>query len=263
VPPPGTSDQIQELNLTGTGVSTMQLRKILRIKKKEGWIPKGYARKILPTQGVSYPRSGHGIILKIARRYFGEAIVYCDTNNVENCGCESVPCINPKRTFAKNHDFGLLRSGGVPIIPSERYFIQFRNPVRSIASDFYIFRTNALLNRRKSEWRRFALNSVNYWNSFVDKWVLNFPRDATSPFNCSYESLLSDPGGRTREVLSFLSENPLEDDEVSRILKIIPIVNKDSLSKFCYYDEGFFREIEARTSGRMAKLGLPSFNEGY
>jgi hypothetical protein len=241
----------------------MQLGRILQVWKKKDFIPQGYARKIRPTQGVSYPRSGHGIVFRIARRYFGEAFVYCDTNNVDHCGCESVPCINPKRTFAKNHDFSLRSSGGVPVIPSERYLIQFRNPVRAIASDYYIFRSEKLLNRRKSEWRRFALDSINYWNRFVDKWILKFPPEAALPFYCSYESLLSDPHVRIREILSFLGEDPLEDDEISRILKIIPIVNKDSISKFRYYDKGFFREIEARTAGRLERLRLPSFDEGY
>ena len=80
--------------------------------------------KMKPTQGVSFPRSGHAPVYQVARRYFGDAFVYCDTNDTEQCGCEHVPCVNPNRTFSKNHDFGLRRFSGVPIIPSEHYFIQ-------------------------------------------------------------------------------------------------------------------------------------------
>jgi len=232
-------------------------------KRKETWVPAGYSRRIQPTQGVSYPRSGHGMIYLIARRYFGEAFIYCDTNNEDQCGCESVPCINPERTFSKNHDFGLKRSVGVPIIPTERYFIQFRNPVRSIASNYYIYRRTSLMMRKRTEWQQFAIRSINYWNRFVDKWVLNFPTDAEPPFYCSYESLLSDPDVRIREVLSYLSVDPLDDEAISQILTILPIATRKKLSDFRFYDEGFLREIETRAGGRMARLGLPSFNEGH
>jgi len=258
----GTGFHIRKPNLTGIGGSTMLLERFLR-RKKKFWQPRGYARKIRPTQGVSYPRSGHALVYQIAIRYFGEAFIYCDANNTNHCGCESVPCINPARTFAKNHDFSLKHSGGMPVIPSERYFIQFRSPVRSIASNYYLFRRNKFSRRKKSEWQKFALDSIEYWNRFVDKWVLNFPGDANPPFYCSYESLLSDPDVRMREVLSFLSEDPLEDDAITGILREIPIVDRSSIKGFRYYDEGFFREIEARTSGRLARLELPSFDEGY
>ncbi len=221
----------------------------------------GYSRKMRPAQGVSFPRSGHGAVSNIARRYFGEAFIYCDTNNKRRCGCESVPCINPQRTFAKNHDFGLQNSVGVPIIPSERYLIQYRSPVRSIASNYYLFRRGDRSRHSKSEWRRFALDSINYWNRFVDKWVLNFPPNADAPLYCSYESLISDPEVRMREVLSYLSDESLDEDAFSQLLRMKPILQRNRISEFPYYDAGFFREIEEMTSGRPGRLGLPSFDE--
>jgi len=214
-----------------------------------------------PTQGVSYPRSGHAAVYQIAWHYFGDAFIYCDTNNKEQCGCESVPCVNPNRTFAKNHDFGLYNAAGMPIIPSEHYLIQFRSPVRSIVSNYYLFRYRRLLRHRKSEWQRFALNSIAYWNRFVDKWVLDFPSKADPPLFCSYESLVLDPEVRIREILAYLSDGPLDEDAVCQALKVEPIVQSNSISEFKYYDAGFFREIEELTSGRLAKLGLPSFDE--
>ena len=84
--------------------------------------------KMRPAQGVSFPRSGHGAVLRVARRYFGDSLVYCDSNSKKgHCGCKAVPCANPARIFAKNHDFGLRTSAGVPMIPAERYFIQYRS----------------------------------------------------------------------------------------------------------------------------------------
>jgi len=217
--------------------------------------------KMRPTQGVSYPRSGHGPIYHIARRYFGEAFVYCDTNNRMYCGCESVPCVNPARTFSKNHDFSVRRSPGVPIIPSEHYFIQYRNPVRSITSNFQLFLKDYPEKQEWRHWVEFAATGILYWNRFIDKWVLNFPADADLPFYCKYESLIADPETCVREVLAFLSDGPLDEEAVSRVLKEIPISPRNSLENFKFYDPAFLKELEDAASGRLAKLGLPSFTD--
>lgn len=221
----------------------------------------GFARIMRPTQGVSYPRSGHSIVYHYAARYFGEAFIYCDINNKMFCGCESVPCVNPDRSFAKNHDFGVQNGEGMPIIPSERYLIQYRSPVRSIVSDYYLHRYRNILRHRKSQWQKFALNSIVFWNRFIDKWVLNFPSDADAPLFCSYESLISDPEARMGEILAYLGGGPLDEDAMHQILERKPIVERNSISKFRHYDAGFFRELEELASGRMAKLGLPSFEQ--
>jgi len=238
----------------------MHIKRFLR-KKRAIKRFSGYSRKMRPVQGVSYPRSGHGAIFRIARLYFGEAFIYCDTGDKVKCGCESVPCRNPNRTFAKNHDFGLFDSEGVPIIPTERYLIQYRSPVRSIVSNYYLFRTEKFSRRKKPEWQAFALRSIDYWNRFVDKWVIDFPTGVHAPLICPYESLVSDPQVYAREILSYLGEGPLDEDAVCQVCAKIPISARNRLSKFRYYDAGFFRELEEMTSGRISKLGLPSFAE--
>ena len=217
--------------------------------------------KMRPTQGVSYPRSGHAAIIHIARRYFGEAFVYCDTNNRKYCGCELVPCINPDRTFSKNHDFSVLWSPGVPIISSEHYFIQYRNPVRSIASNFHLFVRNNPEKCERMHWEQFAAREIAYWNRFIDKWVLDFPSDADAPLYCKYESLIADPEARVREVLTFLSDEPLDEEAVSRVIEEMPISPRNSLADFKFYDPIFLKELEGAASERLAKLDLPSFTE--
>jgi hypothetical protein len=219
--------------------------------------------KMRPTQGVSFPRSGHAPIQRIAKRYFKGSFVYCDTNNKKNCGCESVPCINPNRTYAKNHDFGLRTSPGVPVIPTEHYFIQYRNPVRSIVSHFYLYMNRNPDKNTREDWEKFAFRDVFYWNRFIDKWVLDFPAEADPPLYCTYESLLSDPETRVREILTYFSYEPLDEASVAHILSKLPIAPRDNLAKFEYYDTGLFRELEEAASERLAELDLPSFADGY
>ena len=216
---------------------------------------------MLPTQGVSYPRSGHAPVYQIAKRYFGDALIYCDTNNKKFCGCNSVPCVDPNRTYSKNHDFGLRKSTGVPIVPSEHYFIQYRSPVRSIVSNFYLHVRNHPQASKQTHWKKFARNGVSFWNRFIDKWVLDFPADADAPLYCTYEALIADPETRVREILSFLSDGPLDEEAVTRILEKLPISARDKLAAFEYFDPGFFQELEDAASDRIERLGLPSFTE--
>lgn len=213
------------------------------------------------TQGVSFPRSGHAAIYHIAQRYFGDAFVYCDANNKKYCGCRSVPCSNPKRTFAKNHDFGLRKSPGVPIIPTEHYFIQYRNPVRSITSNFKLYLNKNPDENHRAGWEKFAFRDVFYWNRFIDKWVLDFPPSAEAPLYCTYESLIADPVSKVTEILAFMSHDPLDEQRVSQVMEQSPISARNNLAAFEFHDTGFFRELESAASARLVELDLPSFEE--
>lgn len=236
------------------------MRSFIRKRNKVA-TAKGWSRAMQPTQGVSYPRSGHAPIWRIAMFYFGDAFIYCDVNNKTKCGCESLPCINPGRTFAKNHDFSVNKTAGAPIIPSEHYFIQYRSPVRSIVSNFYLYRRRHRFEFRRADWETFAFSAISYWNRFIDKWVLNFPSNANAPLYCSYESLIADPEVRVREVLAFLSKGPLDEEAVSRVLEQRPISARNRLSEFRFYDPGFFSELEGLTDDRLTRLDLPPFVE--
>jgi hypothetical protein len=210
---------------------------------------------------MSFPRSGHEAVYHIAKRYFKDAFVYCDANNKAHCGCETVPCVNPARTFAKNHDFGVKTSPGVQIIPSEHYFIQYRNPVRAIVSNYHLHLKNHPDECERADWVSFAFRGVFYWNRFIDKWVLDFPEDAARPLYCTYESLIAEPEARMKEILTFMSDGPLDDEAAQRILEKLPITPRNSLAAFKFYDPVLFKELEDAASERLAELDLPSFKD--
>lgn len=216
-----------------------------------------------PTQGVSFPRSGHAAVYHIVKRYFGDQFIYCDTNtnNAKHCGCGAVPCINPLRTYSKNHDFNVHTSSGVSIIPTEHYFIQYRSPVRSIISYFYLYLNNHPDKNTRVDWEKYAHDQMKYWIRFIDKWVLNFPANADPPLYCTYEALIANPEARVREILEFLSDGPLYEDAVARIIKRLPISPRSGLAEFKFYDPGFFRALEAAASEQLVQLNLPSFTE--
>ena len=90
-------------------------------------------------QGVSYPRSGHGLLAEFLIRYFGPSFSYCEYYG----HCRQAPCANPHNHFQKNHDFGLA----LPVPRDRPLLIQYRNPLYSIASNFALITVIAHLGR--------------------------------------------------------------------------------------------------------------------
>ena len=214
-----------------------------------------------PTQGFSFPRSGHAVAFHLAKRYFGDALIYCDTNNTRFCGCGSVPCINPARTFAKNHDFGLRRSPGVPILAQERYLVQYRNPVHSICSNFFLYLKKHPEEDSLAGWQKFAYRDIYYWNHFIDKWVIDFPVQGNQPLNCIYEELIAKPRETSRVILDYMSAEPLDEALFEHVMKGLNISARNALEEFKYFDRGFFRELEEAAAQRLAQLALPAWDD--
>jgi len=100
-------------------------------------------------QCISFPRSGHHLLVNCLVRYFGNELSF-DSRSVEtgtdrshfSCGefiyceyythCRKIPCSNLKTTFQKSHDFDLT----LPNIAGQYYIVQYRNPKDAIASNF-------------------------------------------------------------------------------------------------------------------------------
>jgi hypothetical protein len=212
------------------------------------------------TQGVSFPRSGHAIAYHLGKRYFKELFVYCDADGDRFCGCGNVPCVNPARTFAKNHDFGLRRSPGVPVLSNERYLIQYRNPVHSICSNYQLYLKKHPEACTLAGWQKFALRDIYYWNHFIDKWVLDMPVTDTPPLYCTYEELMSRPVETAERILSFMSAGSLDEERFEKVMSTLDITPRNSLDGFQFHDPGFFREIEAVAVRRLNELNLPTWD---
>ena len=217
------------------------------------------------TQGVSYPRSGHGVLYRALKHYFCDELVYCDpeisSTDPSMCACGHVPCVNPANTFAKNHDFGLHHGSGLEVLPDRRYLIQFRSPIRSIASNFHLSVARLPDTDNHYGWTTFAYRQIEYWNAFIDKWVFATEGDRRFLL-CRYEDLVADPFAMLRRVVGHTSQEPPNNDMIHRVLHKVQARPLDRLHQFRFYDEEFFSRLEALTEGRMTRLGLPPFDEG-
>lgn len=219
---------------------------------------------IIRTESVSFPRSGHSPLYNSMKRYFGDRLVYCDVQNSEglNCGCRSVPCINPRNNFSKSHDWGLKKGNGLEIRAGQRYLVQYRNPVRSIASDYNLYVQRKPHKSGREEWHEFACEAIAYWNKLIDKWVIGL-RDRDNPqLICPYEQLVQDPIGTVTGVVEFVTDEPVDGEALRREISQIRFRPLNRLPEFRHFDTGFFREIEAIAGERMTTLAIPSFEDG-
>lgn len=221
---------------------------------------------MLKTQGISYPRSGHGALYHVLRRYFRGELVYCDPevprghtdSSGSLCGCGQVPCENPQNNYAKSHDFGLLRGGqGLPVRPEVRYLVQYRSPVRAIVSNFGLHLRANPDDDNVDAWRAYAIEHMNYWVAFIDKWVLTRP--AGTWCDIPYVKLIGDAPNTVRKAIEFVAGGTADPARLDDALQFVKLEARDRFASFQYPDEGFYKELEAMAGDRLRRLDLPAY----
>jgi len=140
--------------------------------------------------------------------------------------------------------------------------VQYRNPIRSIVSDYHVYRAKRPGHSTLEHWKKYAYRLIRYWNRFIDECVLDFPANRGPVLYCTYEELLADPESRVRDVLSSASPDPIDQGAMASAITRVDIKRRDSLATFEFYDAGFLEEIEATAEERLRRLNLPSFRNG-
>lgn len=191
------------------------------------------------TQGVSFPRSGHAVVWHAIRQYFDKPM--CTYGSVLEC---------QDYIWAKQHD----HRGEFPKLAWLRHVIQYRNPVRSIVSNYYLHANHTGRDDLR-HWHSFVNKQIKSWRRFADKWLLNngIERSLLIP----YESLIKEPLPTLRAIFQFMSDEPIEDDRI-HYHNILP---QDNLSKFKYFDERVFAHIESELEQEIKALSLPSYRD--
>lgn len=136
--------------------------------------------------GVSWPRSGHHLLARLLRLYYGPTFTYCGFYGQPDC-CGQVPCMRAGQIrYSKNHDF----DGALPQETGHRYLIQTRAFAPSVVSNFELYLREGGQDDAAS-FARFASAQFTAWRAFQEKWVLSdFARAQTV---IPYEALIRDP----------------------------------------------------------------------
>src|SRR5215208_533293 len=83
--------------------------------------------------GVSVPRSGHNLVVRLLQALCSDDLFYCERYRVETC-CQAVPCVRRgtrEVSFQKSHDLELDLPRDVA---DAFYLIQQRAPVPAMLS---------------------------------------------------------------------------------------------------------------------------------
>jgi hypothetical protein len=136
--------------------------------------------------GVSWPRSGHHLLARLLRLYYGPDFAYCGFYGQAKC-CGTAPCARAGEIrYSKNHDF----DGALPQDSSRRYLIQTRAFAPSVVSNFELYLREGGRDDAAS-FARFASAQFTAYRAFQDKWVTSeFARSQTV---IPYEDLIRDP----------------------------------------------------------------------
>ena len=219
-------------------------------------------------QGVSFPRSGHHLLVKCVKQYFGKRLGYC--GNVfrgQDFPSDGI-------TLQKNHDFDLT----LPISSDARYLIQYRHPLEAIASWYrwevkhgiaaecnYGWRPFMnryapvwnLYTKRSNQrrWSTFLESKILFWSGFMGKWLIG----NTHPATCfvDYSELVRNPLGIISEVVLFFDpETPLDTERLAKVIGNNKVKFCSRITDFEFYDERLFRDIEKTFSASINSANI-------
>jgi len=229
--------------------------------------------------GVSWPRSGHHMLVRLLQLYFGPAFHYCefhvghpDHPDIERC-CREAPCRHRDRIhFTKNHDFDL----GLPQIPGQPYIIQYRDFAHSTVSEFETF-VRAGGEDSAESFRRHVSEKFGRYRDFMAKWVeADFAR---GQLLLRYDAVLADPQAALNRAVRLFE--PRAEPDAARLAHAVANVDGQKIERrevtllprsgvhadrdlrdFRYYDPALFEQIgRLRLSRAEVLRALPPGRE--
>lgn len=217
--------------------------------------------------GVSWPRSGHHLLVRILSAYYGDRFGYCEYYEPKDC-CKKIPCCRAGViNLSKNHDYKNI----VPIVDGGKYIIQFREFLPSLVSNFELF-----VRKNKDsaiKFLEFAERETKKYCIFMNRWATAEAADATI-VGISYERLTASPVETMETVVNLFSPpEPLDREKLRRSIESVERISVNRgvepterergvlasrhIHSFRYYDEALFRTLDERTRtayNEIAKL---------
>ncbi|MCH6257594.1 hypothetical protein MLD52_13620 [Puniceicoccaceae bacterium K14] len=196
---------------------------------------------------VTIPRSGHHLLEKWMDVYFDGQLSHVGHSRYERLK-------NPIRKLKNhhlvlNHDFGLRKPWpeswyyAFPKRTDLRYLIQFRNPLLSTISDYYLYAERTLQRSpNQKDWESFGLKAILYRKKFIEKWLFNplLPHQK----NLSFETVALDPAGNLFDILHFAFPSiEIDKEKVEQTVRDFPFRPFRKLRDFEFYDSVYFRKL--------------------
>ncbi|MBJ3777327.1 sulfotransferase domain-containing protein [Acuticoccus mangrovi] len=202
---------------------------------------------------VSWPRSGHHLLVRLLSAAFGDSFQYCEYYKAQqepghDC-CGSFPCTKPGISMSKQHDFDLKHD-----LPRDaRLIVQFRKFLPAVVSEYELY-----CNKRpaehdtKASFIRYARGRAKEYPIFIHKWVRT-PR--SNRVVIDYDDLMQSPSEQLNRVAKFYGVDltAVDLDEILNSARHISfksgkaavhqatgVKNRRDYKNFRYYDEKLF-----------------------
>lgn len=217
-------------------------------------------------QGVSYPRSGHGLLVRSLGRYFSadrevrihrerlgrirrrlgrlemalrrtepDAFFYCEYYK----HCQRVPCVDRRTRLSKNHDFGLKMdsAGDVP------YLVQIRDPLPALVSWFELSVGEDRVTDDVDSWQGFAETKAGFYRGFRRKWVE--PGESAELMIIGYADLVAHPVEMVRRAISYIfPDEEVDHARLSAVIDEMDVGETREIERFRFYEADFFAHLE-------------------
>ena len=211
--------------------------------------------------GISWPRSGHHLLVRLLGLYFGDEFVYCDPYAEKPGCCGTIPCRHRHTvTFTKSHDFQL----DVKQVKGLKYLVQYRQFTSSVVSDFELHVLHGGENSMRG-FQRFASIEFDRYLAFLEKWV--FSDFVAEQFLLDYERLVACPAAVLAEVVTYFAPGLVPDQK--RIAWAVSVVDGEKVEDgkltqkkgsgvHANRDVRHFRFYDPELFATLEKLTLPS-----
>lgn len=157
--------------------------------------PARTAAGLVPHTGVSWPRSGHHLLVRLLQAVLGEAFGYCQHYHTTAACCGRLPCTRPDIHLSKSHDF----AADLPRDPGRRYLVQWRDFLPAVISDFELV-VRAGGEDSRAAFLDYASHRFGAFAAFRARWVVWGA--AQGQLVLRYEDLVADPDRALGRVLA-------------------------------------------------------------
>jgi hypothetical protein len=172
--------------------------------------------------GVSWPRSGHGMLMRLLKLYYGPGFGYCEFYRDDIDCCRQFPCTRQDSVhFTKNHDWDLA----LPQLPGRKYLIQYRSFLPSVVSNFELHVRGGGPDTPEG-FRAFASREFERYDAFMRKWVQS--DFARRQLTLNYGAFLQAPETEFARVVAFFT--PEQDVNRERIAEAVANVASERVT---------------------------------
>lgn len=203
---------------------------------------------------ISYPRSGHHILMACLKDYFGDRMHYCEYYT----HCQTTPCPEggSEINIQKSHDNQLDEI----ISPTKRYILQYRNPIKSLVSQCYNHE-KYVWNKESTfeEWETFSNYKMELWEGFMKKWAQG--NKEYNLLHLLYEDFLTDPKNFLEKTIKYINPTEvLDSSKLDKILKERKIEPKRNIEDFHHYNKEHFDFLEGKVEYILKQFKIPRYN---